>query len=117
MEREARNITTVVASGGALSAVIDSTWAAGQGLKTPAVLDANTKIAFKVAESAAGPFLPLYEDEFNQLVEVTVNVGEARSYVLPEKIFAWPFFKLWMENEGSDVNQIANRTFIVVQKS
>lgn len=117
MQREARNITTVVTVGSALSGVIDSTWAAAQGLKTPAVLDANTKIAFMVAESAAGTFLPLYDDEFNQLVELTVNVGEARSYALPDKIFAWPYFKLWCENAGSDVNQIANRTFIVVQKS
>ena len=116
MQRESRNVTTVVANGGAVSAVMDATWVAAQGLKTPAALEATTRIGFQVSESAGGTFLTLY-DQFNVLVEVTVNLGEASAYELPDKIFAWPYFKLWCENAGSDVNQIANRTFIVVQKS
>jgi hypothetical protein len=116
MEREARNLTTVIASGAAVSAVIDSTWAAGQGLVTPAALDATTKIAFKVCTSQTGAFLPLYDDS-NTLVEVTVTLNAARAYALPEKLFAWPYFKLWAQASGSDVNQSADRSFTISQKS
>jgi hypothetical protein len=116
MQREARNVTTVVANGGAVSAVIDATWASAQGIKTPAALEATTKIGFQVSESAGGTFLPLY-DELNALIEVTVTLNAGRGYAVPEKVKAWPYFKLWCENAGSDVNQTADRTFIIVQKS
>lgn len=116
MERESRILNTVVLSGAAVSAVIDSTWAAAQGLKTPSVLDLTTKIGFKVSESGVGVFLPLY-DELNVLVEVTVTLNAARAYALPEKVFAWPYFKLWCESGGVDVVQGADRVFVLVQKS
>lgn len=116
MEREARNLSILVLNGAAVSSVIDSTWAAAQGLKTPAALEANTKIGFQVAEWAGGTFLPLY-DEYNLLVEMPVTLNAARAYALPEKVFAWPYFKLWCENAGSDVLQTADRSFVLVQKS
>jgi len=116
MEREARNITTTIPGGSALSAVIDATWAAAQGLIAPAALDATTRIAFKVAEKPDGAFLPL-SDEYNLLVEVTVTLNAARAYALPDKLFAWSYFKLWAEASGSDVIQTADRTFIISQKS
>lgn len=116
MERESRNVTAVIPSGAALSNIVDSTWAAAQGLVTPAALDATTKIAFKVARSQDDTFLPLY-DEFNVLVEVSVTLNAARAYALPDRLFAWPYFKLWAEASGSDLTQSADRAFTVVQKS
>ena len=102
--------------GAAESSLIDVTWAAGLGLKTPAALEANTKIAFKVAESQDATFLPLYDDT-NTLIEMTVTLNEARAYVLPDEIFYWRYIKLWTEAAGVDVAQTAERAFLITLKS
>jgi len=116
MEREARIVGATIPINTAESNIIDTTWAAAVGLKTPAALEANTVIGFKVAESQDGTFLPLY-DEDNALVEATVILNAARAYALPDKLFAWPYFKLWTQAAGVDVNQAAARTFVVTLKS
>jgi len=116
MEREARTIAATIAAGAAESSLIDVTWAAGLGLKTPAALEAETKIAFKVAECQDGTFLPLYDDT-NTLVEITVTLNEARAYALPDEIFYWRYIKLWTEAAGMDVAQTAERAFVITLKS
>ncbi len=116
MEREARIVHATIPINTAESGVIDATWAAGAGLKTPAALEANTSIGFKVAENQDGTFLPLF-DEDNALVQVTVTLNAARAYALPDKLFAWPYFKLWSQNGGADVNQTTGRSFTVLLKS
>jgi hypothetical protein len=72
MEREARAVVAVIPINTTESNIIDATWAAAAGLKTPAALDATTAIGFKVAESQDGTFLPLY-DEDNALVQAAVR--------------------------------------------
>ena len=116
MQREAHAIAVTIANGEALSSLIDMTWAAAQGLKTPAALEATTKRAFKVAESQDGTFLPLYDDA-NNLVEMSVELAEARAYALPDELFAWPYVKLWTEAARVDVDQTADRAFIISMKS
>ncbi len=116
MEREARYITAVIVATAALSDVIDTTWAAGMGLKTTDGLEATTKIGFKVAETKDGDYAPLY-DGTNALVEITVQLDAARAYPLPDEVFAWRYVKLWAQAAGADVAQSADRTFIVVLKS
>lgn len=116
MQREIKSVTAIIASGGAISGVIDATWAAAQGLKAPAALEATSTLAFKVAESQDGAFLPLY-NELNVLVEVPVTLNAARAYQLPDELFAWPYFKLWTESGGVDVAQSSDRTFVVTLKS
>jgi hypothetical protein len=116
MEREARSVVATISSGAAVSTPVDSTWAAAQGLITPAALEATSKIGFKVCATSDGTFQPLY-DEFNAIVEVPVTLNAARAYALPDKLFTWPYFKLWTQASGVDVNQTADRTFVVMQKS
>jgi hypothetical protein len=116
VEREARTVAAVIPINTAESNIVDATWAAAVGLKTPAALEATTVIGFKVAESQDGTFLPLY-DEDNALVQATVTLNAARAYALPDKLFAWPYFKLWAQAAGVDVNQTAARSFVVLLKS
>ena len=116
MEREARYITATIPLGEAESGVIDTTWAAGMGIKTPAALEAATVIGFKVCESKDGTFLPLYDDT-NALVTVTVELAEARAYAAPDEIFYWRYVKLWSQAAGVDVDQAAARDFVIVLKS
>jgi hypothetical protein len=116
MEREWKEITAVIANGAAVSGVIDATWAAGAGLIAPSALTATTVLAFKVCGSQDGTFVALY-DRNNALVEVAVTVNAAKAYALPDELFAWPYFKLWTEASGADVNQAAERSFVVVLKS
>lgn len=116
MERECRIVNTIIANGAAVSGVVDTTWAAAQGLIAPATLDTNTAIAFKVCDSATGTFQPLYS-ELNVLVEVPVTINAAKAYALPDAVFAWPYFKLWAENGGTDVAQGTDRAFVIALKS
>ncbi len=116
MEREARIVEATIPNGEAESGVIDTTWAAGMGIKTPAALEATTVIGFKVCESKDGTFLPLY-DETNALLTVTVELAEARAYVAPDGLFAWRYVKLWAQAAGVDVDQTADRDFVIVLKS
>ena len=81
-----------------------------------AALEANTSIGFKVAESQDGSFLALY-DEDNSLVQAAVTLNAAQAYALPDRLFAWPYFKLWSQDAGVDVNQTAARSFVVLLKS
>ncbi len=116
MEREARSITAVIASGEAESGIIDLTWAAGMGIVTPAALDATTVIGFKVCDSKDGTFQPLYDDT-GTLVTVTVDVAAAAAYAAPDGVFAWCYAKLWAQAAGADVDQSADRTFTIALKS
>ena len=116
MQRETHSIVVTIATGAAVSNIIDLTWGAGLGLITPAALEATTKIGFKVAESQDATFLPLYDDA-NTLVEVTVTLNEARAYALPDGIFAWPYAQLWAEAAGVDMVQTADRDFTITLKS
>ncbi len=116
MERESKTFEVVVANGESESGAFELAWAAGAGVITPAALDATTCIAFKVSDAIDGTFLPLYDDT-NAVVEITVELAEARAYVVPDGVFAWRYAKLWMEAAGGDVGQSADRTFIVSLKS
>ena len=113
--RNARVVSAVIANGAAVSGAIDNTWPAGGGLITPAALTATTVIAFKVCATVDGTFVPLY-DKDGALCEAAVSVSTAGGYPLPDELFGFPFFKIWTEAGGSDVNQAAERVFAVVMK-
>ncbi len=116
MERELRVVEVVIPEGEAESSPFEMKWAAGAGIMTPAELTATTKIAFKVAETVDGDYLPVY-DSSGALLEVTVDVAAAKGFAAPDEIFTWPYVKLWAEAAGVDVDQAAARTFTVFLKS
>ena len=113
--RNSRSVNATVLSGAAISGAIDNTWAAGGGFVTPATLTATTVIAFKVSSAFAGTYVPLY-DKDGALVEVAASVAAAGAYPLPDELFAFAYFKLWTEAAGVDVNQAADRAFVVTLK-
>lgn len=66
-------------------------------------------LGFKVCDTVDGTFAPL-RDETGALIEVTgIQTAAAGWYRLPLELLAAPFFKLWSETAGSDVNQGADR--------
>jgi hypothetical protein len=83
-------------------------------LRLPAVWTAAS-IGFKAAENGAGPYYILYEDD-GTLMQVAGPVA-LRAYVLPDKIAAAHFIKLWSQNgAGANVNQAAARDIAVTLK-
>lgn len=107
--------TVVVANGAALSEIIYFRDQVIGGFIAPASLAANTKVAFKVSASADGTFVPLY-DQYGALVEVTVSLSAAGAYPFPQELFSYPFAKVWTENAGVDVNQSAEKSFLLCMK-
>lgn len=105
IERRYRQVTITIASGAALSNVIDFRPYAGAILDMPAAWSTGS-IAFYHSATMDGTYQPLYDDT-NALIEVSAEAG--RSYVLPDKLFACAFIKVWSETGGSNVNQAASR--------
>lgn len=106
----------VIALGANISALIDNSQHITGGFITPAALEANTVIGFKVATKRNGTFVAL-RNASNALVQVPVTLNASYAYPLPEEVKAFPFFKIWTcTTAGVDVNQTAARTFELALK-
>lgn len=105
-----------VAGSAALSGAIDFSGYSSGGFIAPDTLNATTKIAFKVSESLGGTFVPLFTSA-NALVEVTVTLNAAKGYALPADLVGFPFFKIWCQAAGVDVNQTGDKLFTILEKS
>lgn len=115
LKRDVSSGTVTVANGAALSGAIDMRDYSGGVIITPATLNATTKIAFQVCDSADGTYLPLYTAA-NALEEVTVTLNAARAYAIPDSVFGASFIKLWCQASGTGVNQTGAKTFTVMLK-
>jgi hypothetical protein len=112
-----RKITkqAVIASGAALSGVIEMEQYAGGQVIIPAAWDAAA-IAFKVCATPDGAFTPL-RSQSGALVEITgIVTNAAGAYPLPDELFGSLYVKLWSETSGSDTNQTAARSLVVTLK-
>jgi hypothetical protein len=106
----------VVPQGEAVSSVFDNKLQIIGGFITPTALETSTKIAFKVCMTEDGTFVPLY-DQYNALIEVTVTLDASRAYILPLELARFPYWQIWCEASGVDVDQdTAARTFQVFGK-
>jgi hypothetical protein len=106
-----QNVT--VSSGTSVSGVVYKDTTGGGTFITPTALEATTKIAFKVSDTDAGPFVPLY-DATGALLEVTVDLASSRAYPLPDQLFGVPVFQIFTEASGTGVSQSADRAFKVL---
>jgi hypothetical protein len=114
--RHSKTLTSVFTTGTAISnAPIDFRGWAGGMFTTPSTMDATTVIGFTVCSDPTGTFLPLY-DKTNTLVTVTVTLNASRAYPLPDELFGVPYFKLWTQAAGVDVNQTGAKTFTLSLK-
>jgi len=116
--RQNTTVTAIIAESAALSGEIDMRQYAGAILHMPAAWTAAS-IGFQVSATSGGTFTPLY-DEYGSLVQITgTSVPTVdRSYVLPAKLFAGLYVKLWAQNgSGTDVNQAAARSIAVDLKA
>ena len=115
------SVVAVVMSSTATTAVttpvvaFDDYASGGFSITSTAAFTGSPKIAFKVCESADGTFKNLYSST-GGLVEVTAAVNN-KAYPLPDQLFGWPFFKMWLETSGTGIAQATIKTFTVVLKS
>lgn len=99
----------------AITTTVDARGASGGIIITPA-LWTDAKMAFKVCSTSGGTFVPL-RSASGAIVEITgVVVDASGAYPLPAELFGAPYFQIWSENGGSDVNQAAARSLVVALK-
>jgi len=110
--RTGETTSVVIANGAALSSSIDMSGSSGLGIFMPAAWTA-AEIAFQVSHDGT-TYYPLHDSD-DALVEETVTVDNA--YSCSVDLFPFRYVKLWSESAGSDENQGAARTIIVVVKS
>jgi hypothetical protein len=116
ISRKSSRGSATIASGAAVSEVLDLREMAGGTIITPATLNATTVIGFKVCDTESGTFVPLY-DQDNSLVYLTVQVDASRAYPLPDELFGAQFFKLWACTTGAaDVDQTGSKAFALMLK-
>ena len=114
MARDNHVLTATIASGAALSDVIDMRRFSFLTVHMPAAWTAAS-MGFYVSSSEGGTFLPLYADDGN-LVEITTPTAD-KAYTAPATVGGAHFVTLWSETSGSGVNQAAERSLIVELKS
>jgi hypothetical protein len=82
---------------------------------TPAAWTAAA-MGFKVSDSFGGTFSPL-RDESGTIVQISGIVADAAGwYKLPDALRGALYVKLWSQTAGSDTNQDADRSLVVVAK-
>jgi hypothetical protein len=104
--------TVVIASGANLSDVIDFRQVAGAQVIIPASFQGD--IGFYVCDTDDGTFVPLL-DEDSAVIEIDVTAERAQFF--PAKVFPARFVKLWSQNAGSNQNQSADRSLVVMAKA
>jgi hypothetical protein len=73
-------------------------------------------LGFKVSDAFAGTYSPL-RDESGSVVQVSGIVTNAAAwYKLPDALRGAQFVKLWSQTAGSDTNQDAARSLVVMAK-
>jgi hypothetical protein len=73
-------------------------------------------MGFKVSDSIGGTFSPL-RDESGAVVQISGIVTNAAGwYKLPDALRGALYAKLWSQTAGSDTNQAAARSLVVVAK-
>ena len=107
--------TSTIASGAALSGVIDMRFYSMLMVHMPSAWT-PASIGFKTASSKTGTYLPLYDDDGN-LVQID-SPSANRAYVAPATLAAASWVKLWSQNgTGTDTNQASDRAFTVETKA
>lgn len=104
--------SNTIASGAAISDVIDMrSWAGGSVLLPAAWTAAN--IGFKTCNTSGGTFAPLYDAD-GSIIEIA-SPAAAKVFTFPADVYnAGPFIKLWSQDgSGNDTNQAAARTLTV----
>ena len=118
MDRKVTATTVTIASGAAVSGVLDLRDYAMAILTLPAGWDA-ADIGVQVCATADGTFTPLL-DQYNAYGENVSIDGPvaAKSYALPPWAFPAQYVKVWSHNgSGVNVNQTADRIIGVQLKS
>ena len=114
LRRDVHSFTATIESGAALSEAFNIKNFALGLLHMPAAWT-TADIGFYVSSTVAGTYLPLYNEDGGLLV---VSGPEAsKAYVLPARVAAAQYIKLWSNLAGSDENQGAARPIIVNLKS
>ena len=114
LRRDVHSFTATIASAAALSEAFNIKNFALGLLHMPATWT-TADIGFYVSSSVGGTFLPLYNEDGGLLV---VSGPEAsKAYVLPARVSAALYIKLWSNLAGADENQGAERSIIVDLKS
>lgn len=112
IQRSSVQGTFTIPNGAALTPAIAMGGMAGGVVSMPAGWTA-AKLGIQHCASSTGTFQPLY-DAAGALVEMTV--AAAGDYVLPDGVFGCAFIKLWSENAGAGVNQLADRAITITLK-
>lgn len=109
--------SVTIASGAALSEAMDlGRWVGDAGLVGVPSAWTAANLGFKVSDAIDGTYSPL-RDDTGAIVEVSgIQTGAAAWYKLPEGLRGARFVKLWSQNSGSDANQAAARSLVMVVK-
>ncbi len=105
--------TVTIKNGQALSDLIDLRRFPTGGYVMPAAWTAAS-IAFKVSYDGVN-FYPLKNAGGTLIEHTTPAINEARA--LPAEAASFYFLKIWSETGGANVNQAADRAFVVGTKS
>lgn len=114
LRRDVHSFTATIASGAALSEAFNIKNFALGLLHMPAAWT-TADIGFYVSSTVAGTYLPLYNEDGGLLA---ISGPEAsKAYVLPARLGAASYMKLWSNLAGADENQGAERSIVVDLKS
>ncbi len=105
--------TVTIKNGQALSDLIDLRRFPTGGYVMPAAWT-TASIAFKVSYDGVN-FYPLKGATGSLIEHTTPAVGDARPF--PAEAASFYFLKIWSETGGANVNQAADRAFVVGTKS
>jgi hypothetical protein len=76
----------------------------------------SAAMGFKVSDSFGGTFSPL-RDESGSIVQISGIITNAAAwYKLPDALRGALYAKLWSQTSGSDTNQDAARSLVVMAK-
>jgi hypothetical protein len=114
LKRDDHSLTVTIPSGGALSEAINiKSYALGL-LHMPSAWTA-ADIGFQVSSTVGGTYLPLNNEDGGLLVVSGPLVDQA--YVIPARVGAALYVKLWSNTGGTGENQAAARSIIVDLKA
>lgn len=107
LQRRVHTLDVTIASGAALSEAFDFRLYTMAVIRMPSAWT-TANVGFKVCNTEAGTFLPLY-DKNNTLVQIaTATASEAHS--APAELAGSVWVKLWSQASGVNTNQGAART-------
>jgi len=112
---EPRVLTTTIASGTSLSAVINLSDATLVGLQMPTAWDA-ANIYFKAATTAAGTYQDIYDDAGNAVYVIAAASRYIGIDIASLPLAGCQYIKLQSGPTGATVDQTAARTIAIVAK-